>query len=296
MARKYDSGFRDQRLNLIHARYGLDIPLAGMPFPTVEYDRGEAVALVNYYRRDMVLPRGLNVAAALKAARELRGPMGTVLPLITVQYDPRNWSMQVFGHNDPARDLLGSAEWQAVTEEHFVRLLYRLRGRHLPDLTPFGVELSTAPWQRSDGPLTPVDWPCQDMSRRRRAYEPEGNGVRFSMRNPCADIDFAAVGSRSGAVELLVDYKMAGAYVDPGHLTHNAMAGLSRLDGSPIPSMIVTYQPGYDADGSLWMFEVHCLNEAAENLLIGQLAHGVQPWNTLTEAEYFGMLDGASAL
>jgi hypothetical protein len=227
----------------------------------------------------------------MKAMRELRGPIGTVLPLITVQYDPRNWAMQIFGHNDPARGLIGAAGWVAVTEKHFVDLLYRLRGRHAPDLKRFGVELSTAPWQRSDGPLTAVDWPCQDMSRRRRAYEPEGNGVRFSMRNPCADIDFAVVGHRSGAVELIVDYKLSGAYINPEHLTHNAMAGLTQFDGGSVPSMIVAYS--INGDSGTWTFDVHCLNEAAENLLISHIAHGVQTWNTLTEAEYFEMLEGA---
>lgn len=291
MARKYDSGLRDQRLNVIHERYGLDVPLAGMPFPTIEYDRGEALGLVNYYRRDMILPHGLNVAASFKATRELRGPMGTVLPMISVHYDPRNWAMQVFGHNDPARDMIGAAGWVPLSENRFVDTLYRLRGRHAPMLLrKFGVELSSAGWHAADGPLSPVDWPCQDMSRRRRAYEPEGNGVRFSMRNPCADIDFAVVGQRSGAVELIVDYKQNGAYVNPGHLTHNAQAGLLRLDGSPVPAMIAQYVIGLDSGN--WTFYVHCLNEAAENMLISHLAHGVQKWNALTEDQYFEMLMG----
>lgn len=302
MARKFDSGWRDSRLNLIHHAWGHSFPAAGMTFPTLEYDRGEAVAVVNYIRRDVAaLPKGDRVGHTYAAFSALRGPLGAVLPFITVQYDPRNWAMQLFAHNAPAAVLLGIDErsWLPCTEQHFVRLLYRLRGRQAPDLAARGVDLSTAPWLRLDGELQPQGWDGQDMSARRRAYEPEGNGVRFSHRNPCSDIDLAVIGRRSGQVALVVDYKLDNAYVVAGHKTHQAMSGL--MDGlhNSVPSMITRYTPSNGVSVG-WRFEVLPLNTSARALLhefmvgIGALAYtsrAVEGWTSLAEHQWADLLD-----
>ncbi len=266
MARKHDSGWRDGRLNLVHAAWDVPFPATGMTFPTIEYDRGEPLAVINYLRRDVPLPvAGADTGRAYYALSDLHSAYGTNLPFLTVQYDPRNWAMRLFGHNDAARDLIGASGWVTVTEEHFVRQLYRIRGRHLPTgLDTRGVKLSTAPWIQSAGAFQAQGWPGQDMSVRRRAYEPEGNGVRFSHRNPCADIDLAVIGARSGQVSLLVDYKLTGAHIDPTHKTHQAMSQLIDGNGNQVPSLIARYEP---SDGPGWRFDVLPLNASAQALL-----------------------------
>lgn len=293
--RKYDSGWRDSRLPLVHAGWGFDVPMSGMTFPTIEYDRGEALAVINYIRRDVAgLPKGPDVGRAYAALAQLRGPIGTVLPFLTVQYDPRNWAMQIFAHNDPARHLLGTGTWLPVTEQWFARLLYRIRGRQLPDYVNERVQFSTAPWLRHDGPLQPLGWPGQDMSVRRRQYEPEGPGVGFSDRNPCADIDFAVVGDRSGEVSLVVDYKLAGTYVDPGHKTHLAMSGLLDSGGQQIPSVITRYDPVDALVGRQWTFEVIQLNAAAQALLAAVTGSPSSlGWNALTMDRWTDVLNAA---
>lgn len=260
--RRFDSGWRDARLPLVHSTIDVAVPAAGMTLPMVEYDRGEAVAIVNYIRRDLPLGKGPDIGKAYVALGALRSPIGARLPFFTVRYDPRNWAMQLFAHNDCARDLLGTSGWLPSTELHFARLLYRLRGRVLPELSGYGVEFSEASWLDYEGVMAETGWPGQDMSVRRRAYEPEGAGVTFGMRLPCADIDLAVVG-RTGAVNLLVDYKLCNAYVDPEHATHKAMSNIRGDSGARVPSMIVRYDPA----GDRWSFAVFCLNEPARDLL-----------------------------
>lgn len=304
--RRHDSGWRDARLNLLHAALDVPLPTAGMTLPFVEYDRGEALAVINYVRRDAPLPKGPDVGAAFAAFSRLRGPMGTQLPFFTAQYDPRNWAMRLFAHNDAAFTLIGTPQWLPVTEQHFVRLLYRLRGQTLPDLPSWGVNLSTAPWIAFDAQQKVTSWPGQDMSVRRRNYEPEPkqgapgavHQLAFRLRNPCTDVDLAVVGG-SGHVALLVDYKLDGAAVDVRHKTHQAMAGILGDSGAPVPSMVVRYDPV----GDRWKFQVHCLNRAAETLLTqvmtstNAVASGWWPdgWTYLDERRWQAVLNAAQA-
>lgn len=309
MARKNDTGWRDSRLHLVHNMYGLKIPVAGMSFAMVEYDRGEPLAIINYIRRDTVLPGGHDVGKAYTALSSLYRADGPSMPFLTAQYDSRNWAFRLIGHNDAARDLIGVDGWLPVTEEHFVRLMYRLRGRHLPaNLMHYGVDLSTAPWM-SDVVLRPypvTDWEGQDISVRRRAYEPQPQGhqgspqrVTFNMRNPCADIDLAVIGQRSGRVRLLVDYKLQDTYVDPNHKTHRAMGGICGASGSPVPSMIIRYDPSGDA----WSFSALCLNTAAERMLSDvMVATRATPyhwtpndWTYLDEPRWLALLQEAAS-
>lgn len=294
--RKVDTGWRDSRLPLVHADWGFDLPAPGMTFPTVEYDRGEALAVINYSRRDQDLPIGRGAAAAYSAFAKLRRPDGETLPFLTCVYDPRNWAMQLFGHNDEARDLLGTRGWLPVTELHFGRLLYRIRGRVMPPLERYGVSFSEAEWVGNDaapatrnGVMQPMSWPGQDMSARRREYEPVGHGVKYSARNPCTDVDFAVVGLRSGQVELFVDYKVGGAYIDPGHKTHQAMSGIRNSDGDVVPSFIAQYSPVESG----WEFQMLCLNEEAYALLAAATGWPKATLAFLSEPEWRGVLEEA---
>lgn len=297
MARRHDSLWRDSRLPLVHSSVDVKIPLPGITLAMVEYDRGMPLGVINYIRRDVaMLPKGNDVAQAYSAVSKLAGPFGNTLPFFTVQYDPRNWAMQLFAHNDAAYDLIGTAAWLPCTEQHFVTLLYRLRGRHLPNLERYNVHLSTAPWIRQDGALSAIDWPGQDMSVRRRAYEPEGNGVRFSARNPCADIDLAIIGERSGQVALLVDYKIKGAHIEPGNKTHQAMSNLTNGSGDQVPSMIAEYDP----TGDRWTYNVLALNASAQALLYGfmtktnapsAVGHSCDTWTYMDEDRWWDLLE-----
>lgn len=299
MAKRFDSGWRDARLPLVHSAWDIPLPAAGMTLPMVEYDKGEPVAMVNYLRRDQPLPgAGTGAGSAYYAFSSLHRWTGEELPFFTVLYDPRNWAMKLFGHNDSARELIGVNGWLPCTEEHFVRLLYRLRGRKLPVLSSYGIELSDGPLIAQAGPFQTLGWAGQDMSIRRRDYEPEGVGVRFNMRNPCTDVDLAVISRKSGRLALLVDYKLEGAHIEPGHKTHRAMSQLRSEDGREVPSMIVRYDPG----GDRWKFHALPLNSSAQDLLYGYMVltrafagipdgDSCEGWTYVNEERWVGLLE-----
>ena len=233
---------------------------------------------------------------------------GCQLPFFTVQYDVRNWSYRVFSHNDVARQFLDQG-WTKMTEQQFVANLYRLRGRHAPDLAAYGVDFSSAEWREDEpDPSATVteDWPHQLMSTRRRNFEPVGQ-TRMTWRNPCLDMDLAVV-DRDDRVSLVVDYKAPGAKVNMTSTNMQALAGLhtNRLsvsEAQPVPAMLVCYAPTKPE----WEIRVHCLNATARmhlSYVLGgngtteQLADTIAgaTWTDLSEAQWRSVLDAARDL
>lgn len=303
--RKQDTGWRDSMLAVRHKSYGFEAPAPGMKLSMIEYDKGEPLALINYWNRNVQLPFGKDVARHYHAFGELHRFTGEQLPFMTAQYDPRNWSFRVFGHNEAAHSFLDTRGWVVMNERQFVNNLYRLRGRHTPDLSSFGVVFNAEGWTDTNGsPDWPHEaWPGSLMSQRRRNYEPVTQ-VRMSWRNPCVDIDFAVVGV-TDHVALIVDYKAPGARVGLGSKNVEALSSLYIEDGAGLPmacvsAMVVKYQP--DPEG--WRFAVHCANKAASMLLAYVLAPydndettakviaGAE-WVDLTEAEWKSVLNVA---
>uniref|UniRef100_A0AAU7GWD3 PD-(D/E)XK endonuclease-like domain-containing protein n=1 Tax=Streptomyces phage Geonosis TaxID=3158856 RepID=A0AAU7GWD3_9CAUD len=308
MARRLDTGWRDGLLNVRHAYWGHESPAVGMKFPMIEYDRGEPLAVISYQRRGEQLPVGKEVASAYFAFGRLMRWDGLQLPFFTVQYDARNWSYRVFAHNDAARQFLDRSGWTKMTEQQFVLNLYRLRGRHAPDLAAYGVSFSAAEWpedEPSTGIQQPEAWPHQHMSARRRNFEPLGQ-TRMTWRNPCLDVDLAVV-DRDDQVALVVDYKAPGAKIN---LTSTNMQALSQLhtrrshrDPTMVAAMLVSYQPTKPQ----WQVRVHCLNQSARLHLayvLGgegtteQLADTIAgaEWTDLSEAQWRSVLDAARDL
>jgi hypothetical protein len=296
MARTYDSGWRDAALAQWHAGNEIDMPAPGMWFPMVEYDRGEPLALISYFRLDQPLPSGPDAASAHRAMSDLHD-INSPLPLVTVRYDPRNWSFCLFVHNEAAADWLLQPQNTCVgmSEAEFVKNLYWLRGRPMPvaRLESLGAMFSTSPWNSlaSAENLGQLDWPGQDLSARRRMHEPAGQDLPFSMRNPCTDIDLAVVGLGSSQLRLLVDYKLAGrSRIKPNHATHHAMSKLrTGPDGSLIPYVIVRYEQGPAEEGG-WLFSVHPMNETADTLLGGFLGRDPDFWSELSQEQWLKLL------
>lgn len=306
--RRLDSGWRDKTLADRHQLLGFDSPAAGMELPMVEYDRGEPVAIMNYLPRNLPLPNGPQAVATYEAFGRLHRDTGEQLPFFTVQYDVRNWAFRLFGHNEPAQDFLRGAgtPWVRMTEWQFVNALYRLRGRYMPDLAPFGVDFSTDPWIETEPSPEPLveRWPGQLMSRRRREHEPVTQ-VRASWRNPCVDIDLAVV-DMDRQVTAIVDYKAPGA---KPNLASTNVAALSSLRvrqpqqswTMPVPCFVTCYEP--EPDG--WLFHVAPVNPAARNLLsyalsvtkdnerLARVIAGEGEWYDLAEDEWRGVLNCA---
>lgn len=239
--------WRDPHLPVWHAARGIPFPAEGMTLPMVEYDHGMPVGLVSYINRNQSLPTYGNSYHALAGLFKVSGEQ---LPFLTAQYDPFNWAFCLIGHNEAARKLLGVDGWKTMTERGFVKILYAMRGRQIPALEKYGVRLYDLPWYqdhlspvRSDEDTLP--WPGADISKRRREYEPvnpDGTHARFSLRNPCADLDLA-VCSSDGRLRLVVDYKGPGALVDHGNSTHRALSGFYRQGGHQVPYVVARTLP-----------------------------------------------------
>ena len=302
--RKFDSMWRDPALTEWHRAHGYEAPAAGMTLPMVEYDYGEPVAVLNYIRRDVALPNGLDVNRTYLALSGLRRPDGSDLPFLSVRYDPRNWATMLFPHNFSAIELLDGTGWTHATEAQFAMQLYRLRGRRLPNLSCHGVDWNDQPWLAEDpapGELEETSWPGADMSARRRSYEPSAQ-VPFSLRVPCTDIDLAVTGS-DGPAALVVDYKREGARIHLGSTNLRAMASLYARSSNHVwnvPAMVVSY----DFAGFARVFDVHCLNNSARQHLSYVLGHTtddlgwwpLKEWNRLSEQQWLNVLNCARDL
>jgi len=225
-----------------------------------------------------------------------------------VQYDVRNWSYRVFGHNDAARSFLDRSGWTKMTEQQFVLNLYRLRGRHAPNLAAYGVSFSDAEWADEEPSVNRVvieDWPHQLMSTRRRCFEPVGQ-TRMTWRNPCLDVDLAVV-DRYDRVALVVDYKGPSARIHLSSANLTALSGLLTSRGvrvdMAVPAMLVSYAPMSPE----WAVKVHCLNQSARmhlSYVLGadgtpeQLAEAVAGigWVDLSEGQWQQVLNVARDL
>lgn len=308
MARRLDTGWRDGLLNVRHTYWGHEAPAVGMQFPMIEYDKGDPLAVISYQRRGEQLPSGREVSRTYEAFGRLHRETGEQLPFFTVQYDVRNWSYRVFSHNESARQFLDQG-WTKMTEQQFARNLYRLRGRHAPELAAYGVDFSTAAWLDDESdPVARVreDWPHQLMSTRRRNFEPVGS-TRMSWRNPCLDVDLA-ITDRNDRLLLVVDYKAPGAKVNMTTANLKALSSLytpqsAYSEPKPVPAMLVCYAPTKPE----WGIRVHCLNAPARSHLsyvLGgegtaeQLAEAVAgiEWVDLSESQWQSVLDAARDL
>ena len=124
--REERTGWRDQRISERHRSWGYDCPALDLDFLMLEYDAGKAVALVEYKHEDAAPVRGAHpsVQALVDLAHR------AALPAFIVRYaDDFAW-WYVTPLNDLARAL--QAETAFLTEQQWVELLYRCRGRELP--------------------------------------------------------------------------------------------------------------------------------------------------------------------
>lgn len=309
MARRIDTGWRDTLLGLRHTKWGFHAPAAGMKMPMIEYDRGRAVGIVSYLPLGADLPSGPDVSSAYSAFGQLRDASGMdELPFLTARYDVRDWSMEVFPHNEAAQRLMGLAgsAWVKMAEADFAALLYRMRGREVPDLSPYGVTWNTD-WRRTYGGGLPLAdgferWPGEPMSVRRRNYEPKVS-IPFSQRVPCLDIDFAVI-DRESRVAALVDYKSRGAAFHVANLSHPNLKALASLTSCVLSNVtnVAAFVAEYTPVRSAWELRVHPINKSARLLLayalgavnanVSALASTVAggEWIALTEDEWTDVL------
>jgi len=124
---KERTGWRDQRISQRHRMWGYDCPALDLDFLVLEYDRGVPSALVEFKHEDAP-PLRLE-HPSLQAASALSTCAG--IPFFLVRYtDDFSW-FHVTPGNDRAIEYVPAPVH--VTELEWIKLLYRCRGRDVPE-------------------------------------------------------------------------------------------------------------------------------------------------------------------
>lgn len=124
--REERSGWRDLTLSQRHREWGWDCPAVDLDFLLLEYDKGKASALVEYKHEDAAPVR--MVHPTMRALQDLSDRAG--LPALVVRYADDFSLFRVTPLNELAREWV--SERTTMTEQEYVALLYRIRGRELP--------------------------------------------------------------------------------------------------------------------------------------------------------------------
>ena len=124
--REERTGWRDERISLRHKAWGWDCPALDIDFLLLEYDGGTAAALVEY--KHECAPEVRVGHPSVRAIVDLADRAG--VPAFLVRYaDDFTWWYPT-PLNERARALRPEA--RHLSEEQWVQLLYRCRGRELP--------------------------------------------------------------------------------------------------------------------------------------------------------------------
>lgn len=128
---KERTGWRDEKISRRHREYGIALPALDLDFVLVEYQYHNPVALIEYksFQARKVNPK----SGAMRAVSALAD--NSNIPFFVVRYwascTAHPWFFQVFPINSTAFQVQPFAS--VMTELQFVKLLYQLRGKTLPN-------------------------------------------------------------------------------------------------------------------------------------------------------------------
>lgn len=125
--RRERTGWRDMRLSQRHRDWGWDCPAVDLDFLFLEYDKGKAVAIVEY-KHERAEPQKAS-HPTYQAMIDLGNRAG--IPVFAVRYaDDFSW-WRVTPLNQVAKEKLPErVEW---TEWDWIKFLYHLRGYEPPE-------------------------------------------------------------------------------------------------------------------------------------------------------------------
>lgn len=131
MARHERYGTRHDWLSVRHRAWGDDCPATDVDLLLIEYDARKPVALIDY-KEGFDRPLTASERASLAAQRELASLAG--LPFYVVRYREADATFYVEPQNELAEAAVPAALRLRLSERNYVRFLYRLRGRDVPDI------------------------------------------------------------------------------------------------------------------------------------------------------------------
>jgi len=120
------TGWRDLSLSQRHRRWGWDCPAVDLDFLFLEYDKGKAVAIVEY-KHERAAPQ-----YASHPTYQAMIDLGTraSVPVFAVRYTDDFNTWKIIPLNDKAKEWL--PERKTMTEREWVTLLYHIRGYQPP--------------------------------------------------------------------------------------------------------------------------------------------------------------------
>ncbi len=121
------TGWRDMALSQRHRRWGWDTPAVDLDFLFLEYDRGKAVALVEYKHENAALQ--YRTHPTYQAMIDLGNRAG--IPVFGVRYASDFSWWRVVPLNAKAREYV--PQHVTMSEREWVTLLYHIRGYELPE-------------------------------------------------------------------------------------------------------------------------------------------------------------------
>lgn len=125
--RKERTGWRDLKLSQRHRRWGWDCPAVDLDFLFLEYDKGKAVALVEY-KHENAAPQ-----YATHPTYQAMIDLGTraKVPVFACRYKDDFSAWIIIPLNSFAKIHIKNRT--EMTEKQWVRFLYNIRGYELPD-------------------------------------------------------------------------------------------------------------------------------------------------------------------
>ena len=134
--RRERTGWRDANLSERHRHWGWDCPAVDLDFLFLEYDRGKAVALVEY-KHEKAMPQKAS-HPTYQALIDLGTRAG--VPVLACRYaDDFSW-WRVVPLNEKAKEFV--PERIEIGEADWVKLLYKIRGYNVPQSLLDGLKIT----------------------------------------------------------------------------------------------------------------------------------------------------------
>ena len=130
------SGWRDLKLSERHRHWGWDCPAVDLDFLFLEYDRGKAVAIIEY-KHERAAPQYAS-HPTYQAMIDLGDRAG--IPVLACRYADDFTTWKAIPLNSAARQIL--PERTEMSEAEWVSFLYRLRGYDCPDTVINGLQIA----------------------------------------------------------------------------------------------------------------------------------------------------------
>ncbi len=123
------TGWRDtERLSERHRMYGVNVPCCDLDFPLVEYDKGKAVALIEYKHQKAQTVNMNN--PSIRALSDLA--TRSEIPAFVVRYSDNFSTYRITAINTIAEDMIKRSTIDC-TEREYIKFLYWLRGYKVPE-------------------------------------------------------------------------------------------------------------------------------------------------------------------